>query len=120
MGADMINEEKECRKVFFNHKRWAKHWTTPSAHRAHSSTISLIKPAEKTFEFINKLNVESGKRFKEKMDMLIEFYDKENALEGSQAFMGSSFYCDALQAIKKQKNEIESGKRATIFKMPKS
>ena len=116
----MIDEEKEYRKVFFNHKRWAKHWTTLSAHRAHSSTFSLINPAEKTFEFINKLNAESGKHFKEKVDMLIEFYDKENVLEGSQALMGSSFYCDALQAIKKQKSEIERGKESTIFKMPKS
>lgn len=116
----MLNEEKEYRKVFFNHKRWAKHWTTPSAHRAHSSTINFIKPAEKTFEFINKLNVESEKHFMEKVNMLIEFYDKENTLERSQGFIGSSFYGDAWRAIKKQKKKIESGKEATIFKMPKS
>ncbi len=116
----MINEEKEYRKVFLNHKRWAKHWTTLSAHRAHSSTISLKKPAEKTFKFINNIDVESGKCSKEKVDILIEFYDKENVLERSQEFMGSDFYYEAWRAIIRQKSEIESGKEATIFKMPKS
>ena len=116
----MINQEKEYRKVFNNHKRWAKHWTTSSAHRAHSSTTSLIKPADKTYEFINKLNLESEKSFKEKVEILIEFYDEENILERSRKLMGSGYYFNALQAIKAQKGEIESEKRATIFKMPKN
>lgn len=120
MGVDMINQEKEYRKVFLYHKRRAKHWITPSAHRAHSSTISSIKPAEKSLEFINKLNEDSGKCFKEKVDTLIEFYDKENALELSNEIMGSRFYYGACKEIKRQKNEIESGKEATIHKMPRS
>lgn len=64
--------------------------------------------------------MESGKRFREKVDLLIGFYEKENVLDRSQGFMGSSFYCDAWRAIKKQNKEIESGQEATIFKMPKS
>lgn len=116
----MINEEKEYRKVFLNHKRWAKHWTTPSAHRAHTSTISLTEPAEKTLKYINNIDVESGKCSKEKVDMLIEFYDNENVLERSREFMRSGFYYEAWREINRQKSEIESGKEATIFKMPKS
>ena len=119
MGVDMINEEKEYRKVFLYHKRRAKHWITPSAHRAHSSTISLRDPADKTLKYINDLDAEFEKSSKEKVDMLMEFYDKESALEHSQKIIGPKYYYDAHREIKRQKNEIESGKEATIYKMPR-
>lgn len=116
----MINKENEYQKVIRNHKRWAKHWTTASAHRSHSSTINMIAPAEKALDFIKSLIDNPQIDYSKKTTMLIEFYDNENSLERSQGFMGSGFYFDAAQVIKKQKEEIENGKEATIFKMPKS
>lgn len=45
----------------------------PSAHRVHLSTISLIRLAEKTLEYINHLDERIELTSKEKVEMLMDF-----------------------------------------------
>ena len=71
----MLNEmDKEYRKIFFNQKRWAKHWTTKSATR-HSNTFGMKKPAIQTLEYIENLQKMKISE-EERLSLLLDYYSK--------------------------------------------
>ena len=115
----MINSEEEYKKIFRNQKRWAKHCTTYSAHRSHSSTQSLIGPAQRTFDYINELDAEKGVSYLDKINKLISFMKNEDEQEEHFKIMKTSFYHGCMQIINKQMKEVMTGIPATIYKMPK-
>ena len=87
----MIVEEVEYRKAFMCHKRWAKHWLTHSAHRAHSSTLGMMEPADKSLKLIELIDTKD-KSYKEKFELLDRFYNEQDRIEKSSKFMGSGYY----------------------------
>jgi hypothetical protein len=117
--ASMIDKEKEYSKVFKLLKRWAKHWLTNSAHRAHSSTIGLRVPSENTLDFINLLDNEKI-TYKDKVQKLHDFCSEQNKKEQSQKLMGTGYYLDCLKFIESKVKSIESGEPVSIPKMLKS
>jgi hypothetical protein len=105
----MLSElDKEYRKVFFNQKRWAKHWTTNSAHRNHSSTQGMTKPAQKAIEYIEsieKLIIPE----KDRLMLLFEYYENN----------GTLIFGNSNNGLKKQIKILEMDGVAHIYKMPK-
>lgn len=115
----MIVDEVEYRKTFMFHRRWAKHWLTLSAHRAHSSTLNMKEPAVKTLKFIELID-NKDKSYKEKIELLDRFYDEQDHNEKSSKSMGSSYYFDGLQFNKRAYSNIVKGEPVNIPKMPRS
>lgn len=115
----MINEEFEFRKAFMFHRKWAKHWLTYSAHRAHSSTLYMKEPAAKTLKFIEFIDNED-KSYKEKIELLDKFYNEQVQNEKSSKSMGSGYYFDCLQFSKRVHCNIGKGEPVTIPKMPRN
>jgi len=103
-----MESEEEYKNILQKHMKWAKTCTTNSAVRNCSSRNADIIPAQKTFEFINGIKNEKGMCFKEKVDMLAKFYNKEIILECSSECMGSTFFANNLSNLKKLVKEIES------------
>lgn len=105
----MLSElDKEYRKIFFNQKRWVKHWTTHSAHRAHSNTLHMMTHAEKALEYI--LEIEKMKiTEKERVNLLLNYY-KSNKND----------VCDTSNnGLDYQLGVLEQSGKAHIFKMIK-
>lgn len=116
-----INKEKEYRKLFMHQKRWAKHWITPTAHRAHSSTMFMTEPAYKSLETINSIEEHNKLTNYEKVNMLIEFYKEMNEKEEQvKNRMYNCYYFDCYQYLKKEIQKVEKGEQATIYKMPRA
>lgn len=115
----MIVEEVEYKRAFMFHKRWVKHWLTYSAHRAHSSTLCMMEPAAKIFEFIELIN-NKDKTYKEKIELLDRFYNEQDHNEKNSKSMGSSYYFDCLQFNKKVFSSIVKGEPVNIPKMPRN
>ena len=70
--------EDEYKKLFLYQKRWAKHWTTYSAHRAHSSTQWMREPAQETFDFICTLQKDMKQSpYSDKVIELYKFFCKK-------------------------------------------
>lgn len=101
------------------HRRWSKHWLAYSAHRAHSSTLGMKESAEKTLKFIESIN-DKSKSYKEKFELLDNFFIEQDRNEKSSKSMGSSFYFDCLQYDKKVFNNISKGEPVYIPKMPRN
>ena len=120
MKDEVVNKEKEYRKLFMYQKRWAKHWITPSAHRAHSSTMFMIEPAKRTLKIIQKLENDKVSYF-ERVNKLIEFFYEMNQKEEQvQNRMYNGYYFECYQYLKKETNKVENGEKATIYKMPRA
>lgn len=119
MSRTVLSKEKEYKKLFNFEKRWAKHWLTPSAHRAHSSTISLQKPAQKTLDFILAIEQEQTS-YADKVNRLLEFYHQGDAEERQSHMMGSGYYHDSSSFTQKKKTEIEIGQVIELRHMPRS
>lgn len=115
----MIIEEAEYKKAFMLHKRWAKHWLTNSAHRAHSSTIGMIEPATKTLRFIESID-NKDISFKTKFELLDRFLADQENCEKNNKRMGSDYYFECLQYNEKVINNITMGVPVNIPKMPRS
>lgn len=101
--------DKEYRKIFLNQKKWAKHWTTRSAHRAHSSTQTMAKPAQKALEYIEsiqKLKITD----KERVMLLFDYYDKNKNFQFDNSNNG----------LEHQIKMLEENGIAPIYKMPKN
>lgn len=111
-------KEKEYRKAFMFYKRWANHWLTPSAHRAHSSTIGMKEPAQKTLDFINSIDTKE-KSYKEKYEQLNAFYIEQEQIQKNSKYMGTSYYFDCLQYHKKINDSISEGESIIIPKISK-
>ena len=121
MKEEKINKEKEYRKLFMYQKRWAKHWITATAHRAHSSTMFMTEPAKKTLEKINRIEENKKITNYEKINLLIEFYRKMDEKEKQvKNRMYNHYYFDAYQYLKRENQKVERGEEATIYKMPKA
>ncbi len=114
----MIDVENEYKRAFKFNKRHAKHWTTYSAHRAHSSTTYLLAPAKKIFKFINELEANTL-LYEEKFGLLMDFYCTEEEKERSKDIMVSSFYHDCLRYCQRAISDIKDGVPVTIRKMSK-
>lgn len=99
----MINKEVEYRKLFKLQRRWAKHWITTSAHRAHSSTLSMREPGNQSLNFINSIN-DKNVSFKEKNELLLKFYNEQN--QKDNCF--NSYYSDCIQLMRRLMKQIES------------
>jgi len=115
----MIVDEVEYRKAFIYERKWAKHWLTRSAHRAHSSTLCMMEPAAKTLRFIESID-NKDKSYKEKIELLDRFYDEQDHNERSSKSMGSSYYFDCLQFNKRVCSNILKGEPVNIPKMPRN
>ena len=115
----MFDTEAEYRKVFKLNKRWAKHWLTNTAHRAHSNTLSLIEPAEKSLAFIESINIQRMS-YEDKITLLNEFYREKDNDEKRSGRMSSGYYANCMQYIKKAINSIEKESPVIIPKMPRS
>lgn len=115
----MIAEEVEYRKAFKFHRRYAKHWLTSSAHRAHSNTLCMKEPAAKTLEFIELIDTKD-KSYKEKFELLDKFYKEKDLNERRCKSMGSGYYFQCMQYNKKVFNNIANGEPVIIYKMPRS
>jgi hypothetical protein len=115
----MLGLESEYKKLFGLNKRWAKHWLTNTAHRAHSSTLNLIEPAKKTLEFIESIDHQDGS-YECKIKLLNEFYNERNSEEKHSDRMGSDYYFNCIQYIKRAISDIEKGIPIIIPKMPRS
>ncbi|WP_418809740.1 hypothetical protein, partial [Ruthenibacterium lactatiformans] len=77
--------EDEYKKLFLYQKRWAKHWTTYSAHRAHSSTQWMREPAQETFDFICTLQKDMKQSpYSDKVIELYNFFVKKTQEAESQ------------------------------------
>ena len=121
MNEEVINREKEYRKLFLHQKRWAKHWTTSTAHRAHSSTMFMTEPANKTLKTINNIEEKNKLTNCEKVNLLIEFYIKMNEKEEQvKNRMYNCYYFDCYQYLKREIQKVERGEKATIYKMPRA
>ena len=114
----MFNKENEYKKAFNFQKRWVKHWTTPSAHRAHSSTDAMKPQAEdalKKIIEINNLNLS----FEEKIINLLDYYKNCQLEQSLKPIMGTPFYRNNIQYIETQIKNIENNIPVEIYKMPK-
>lgn len=114
-----INKEKEYKKLFKHQKRWAKHWTTATAHRGHSSTIGMTEPANKTKEFIGILE-EEDTTYKSRNEELLRFYIEEQDKEKKEHFLGIDYYFECIKFMKKLIFEIENGNEISVPLMPRS
>ncbi len=120
MEEEIINKEKEYRKIFMYQKRWAKHWTTSTAHRAHSSTGFMTEAAYKTLEAINEIETKEVCNY-EKLCKLMGFYIKKNEEEEKvNNRMYNCYYFNCCQYLKREMNKVEHGNKATIYKMPRA
>lgn len=114
----MIVEEVEYGKSFKLHRKWAKHWITNSAHRAHSSTLCMKKPAAKTLEFIELID-NKEKSYKRKIELLDKFYNEQDYNEKNCECMESDYYFQCLQFNEKVFSNVEKGEPVIIPKMPR-
>ena len=113
----MIDEEKEYKKVFASNKKWAKHLTTYSAHRDHSSTQGMIEPAQKTLDFINSIDY-GHVTYKEKCEIIRNFImEMDNKEKNPKDRMGTSFYSNLLSYNEKQIKGIERGDSVEVLKV---
>lgn len=114
----MININKEYHKLWLYEKRYAKHWISPSAHRSHSSTTFMIKPAKLTLDKIDELN-EQKLTDEEKLNLLIVFYEKQNhkELNSNDQRFPNSYYMDALQYLNREIKKIKQGEEVYIPKL---
>lgn len=120
MTEKVINKEKEYRKIFLYQKRWAKHWITPSAHRAHSSTMFMTEPAKKTLKIIEDLEnnkLTNYERINKLKDFLKEMNEKEEQVQNR---MYNCYYFDCYQYLTREIKKVERGDEATIYKMPRA
>lgn len=117
----MIDKEKECKKLFLYQRKYAKHWLTPSAHRAHSSTTFMIDPANKTLEKISNLNKNDRLSFYEKIIVLMKFYIEMDTQEKQVSNrMYNRYYFECYRYLENEMKKIEKEEEVTIYKMPKS
>lgn len=119
----MFESEKEYKKLFKFIKKWSKHWTTSTAHRAHSRTQYMTDSAIKTLEYINSIDTKSI-RYQEKVILLKEFLKlkSEQEIENSKQLKRflNEFYIDELNFLEKNEKEIKSNIIITIPKMPRA
>ena len=112
--------EDEYKKLFLYQKRWAKHWTTYSAHRAHSSTQWMWEPAQETFDFICTLQKDMKQSpYSDKVIELYNFFVKKTQEAESQKELwytnGYDYYCDCIRYIQTQLKNISSGIPVKIY-----
>lgn len=114
----MFNKENEYKKTFNFQKKWAKHLTTPSAHRAHSNTDAMRTQAEEALEKIIDIN-NLELSFEKKTIKLLDYYENCQQKQSLKPIMGTPFYQNNIQYIKAQIKNIENEIPVKIYKMPK-
>lgn len=119
MVEKVFSATKEFKRLLMHQKKWAKHWLTPTAHRAHSSTCGLHGPAQLTLDFICSMeNDANSDEFK--IRKLLEFYETSEKVARSNRMMGFGFYHDAASFVRANIIEIEAGGIPLLPHMPKA
>jgi hypothetical protein len=112
----MFDIENEYKRAFRFQKRWAKHWTTMSAHRAHSSTQSMRDPAQITYDYIISIDTK-GYTFKEKFELLNKFFLIKNEEETKKQTSRNGYYREAVGYNDIALRAIENGESVVVGKL---
>jgi hypothetical protein len=103
----MINEEEEYISTLKLIVKWSKHWVTPSARSKYSGAGEMKEPAQRTLDFIAKLDGVSS--YKERLDRLYVFLSEREQEEKQSQLMGTDFYFNLMSQIRTAFKQVEIG-----------